>query len=275
MLPYRYTQLLTLVVCLWHSQSTAQAQKNGDPAETKTATLRMRIAYKGEPPLPLSLEVKSDPFCKQHSIPDERLLVSSDGSLENVLLIWDEAKNKAIMPKSFPALTSAQVDFKLEGCRFRPHIVVARVGQKLVVNSPDRTGHNPNIEFLNHPPSGALRPAGAPWTERLTVSEPGAMTVTCGVHSWERAYLVVKDHPFVGLSNDRGLIEIKDLPLGKNWFRIWHELIGKDFQLVWNGTATEAARGRISFDLVAGVNDLGTIELDAKQFRSRDDGGSK
>lgn len=265
---------LLAFVCL--GQDFVIGQQDASSAQKFSAALRLRVSYQGEPPPVAYLDANSDAICKQHKVPNERLLVGRDGSLQNVLLIWDEAKNREIAPKSYAAPASQQVDVKVEHCRIQPHIVFARVGQKLVISSPDQTAHNLNIGFFNNHPSGALRPAGATWTQPLTVSEPSVLIVECGVHAWERGYLVVKEHSFVGLANDGGFIEIKDLPIGKNWFRIWHESIGREFDhIVWNGTKTQTPRGRIEFSLSAGMNDLGAIALTADQFRARDEDGTK
>lgn len=201
-------------------------------------------------------------------IPDERLLVSRDGELQNVLLIWDERKNKDNFPKSFAPPVAEKVEMKFEGCRLQPHIVVVRVGQKFVVSSSDKTGHNSELGLINNEPLGLLIPAGQPMSYVLRKPEIAVIPIRCGVHAWEQAYMVVKEHPLVGLSDDHGLIEIKGLPIGKSWFRLWHESLPKEFdRFRWNGAETQSPRGYVAFDLKPGLNDLGIIELDEKQFR--------
>ncbi len=151
-------------------------------------------------------------------IPDERLLVSRDGELQNVLLIWDERKNKDNFPKSFAPPASKKVEMKFEGCRLLPHILVVRVGQEFVVSSSDPTGHNANYAFFNNPPSGLLMPAGKPKSYVLRSPEPAVVPIQCDVHSWERAYMVVKDHPLVGLSDEHGSSKSRGYQLAKVGF---------------------------------------------------------
>lgn len=258
----------TLATCLTLLPDLVLAQSDANPDATNTATLRVTLSYKGEPPAVAFLDGKSDSFCKHCMIPDERLLVSRDGELQNVLLIWDERKNKDNFPKSFAPAAAEKVEMKFEGCRLQPHVVVVRVGQKFVVSSSDKTGHNSELGLINNEPLGLLIPAGQPMSYVLRKPEIAVIPIRCGVHAWEQAYMVVKEHPLVGLSDDHGLIEIKGLPIGKSWFRLWHESLPKEFdRFRWNGAETQSPRGYVAFDLKPGLNDLGIIELDEKQFR--------
>lgn len=259
---------VALTTCLVLFPDFVLAQSDANPDATSTATLRVRLSYKGDPPAAAFLDGKSDSFCKHCMIPDERLLVSRDGELQNVLLIWDERKNKDNFPKSFAPPVAEKVELKFEGCRLRPHIVIVRVGQQVVASSSDKTGHNPDYAFFNNEPLGLLMPAGQLMSYTLRKPEIAVIPIRCGTHSWEQAYMVVKEHPLVGLSDEHGLIEIKGLPIGKSWFRIWHESLPKEFdRFRWNGAETQSPRGYVSFDLKPGLNDLGVIELDEKQFR--------
>lgn len=265
---------LTTCLVLFPDFVMAQSDANGDA--TGTATLRVRLSYKGDPPAAAFLDGKSDSFCKHCMIPDERLLVSRDGELQNVLLIWDERKNKDNFPKSFAPPAAEKVEMKFESCRLQPHIVVVRVGQEFVVTSSDKTGHNSELGLINNEPLGLLIPAGQPMSYVLRKPEIAVIPIQCGTHSWERAYMVVKEHPLVGLSDEHGLIEIKGLPIGKSSFRIWHESLVKEFdRFRWNGAETQSPRGYVAFDLKPGLNDLGVIELDEKQFSLVHEAGSK
>ena len=50
--------------------------------------------------------------------------------------------------------------------------------------------------------------------------------VACNIHPWMNAWLVVKDHPYMAVSDDNGKLEIKNLPAGEWSFQIWQEKAG-------------------------------------------------
>ncbi len=79
------------------------------------------------------------------------------------------------------------------------------------------------------------------------------------------AHIIVKPHPYIGVSAADGTIEIKDLPVGDGAaFRIWHEALGAINELSVNGKAQKLTRNRWDIELKPGVNDLGVVKLDVK-----------
>jgi hypothetical protein len=46
---------------------------------------------------------------------------------------------------------------------------------------------------------------------------------TCSIHPWEAAWLVVTGHPYVALSQTDSSFFLRNLPVGKWTFRLWHE----------------------------------------------------
>ena len=256
------TLALLLLIC-FGKVSAQEPSKSTDPQD---ATLRIKFVFDGEIPPQALLDGSMDPFCAGCKIPDERLIIGAKGELKNVALIWDERRNQEVAKRKF-AQVPQRVEMEFKNCRLSPRIVVARAGQEVVVHNRDKTGHSANFSLLNNTPSGLLAPVGGPQIVKLDTSEPAPMPIECNVHPWERAFLIVKEHPFVGVSSDEGVIEIQGLPVGNQWFRIWHESSDKNFQHVkWNGTQTLLTKGRIEFKLAPGLNELGVIQLNAEQF---------
>lgn len=253
------------------AKSVAQEPSLPLPSHPNSAALRINFRFDGPRPTIKPLVTHSDAFCATCNVPNESLLIGKNGELENVVLIWDEKLNRNYLPRIFEQPKSKQVEFEFEGCRLTPRIAIARVGQEVVVRNKDNTGHVINLMLLNSSPSGAIENPNNPTPIKLTASEPTAMPVRCGAHPWEQAHIIIKDHPYVAFSNATGSLEIKDLPVGKNWFRIWHESTKQPISKIdWNGEQTHLQRGRIEFDLKAGDNDLGTILINAEQFSAGD-----
>ncbi len=253
-------------VVVWSVSAPAFAQTDS-PAANETATLRIQIRFQGAVPSYKPIETK-DAFCQQFVISDDRLVVGENGNLANAVLIWDEKRNGHHLPRAFEKPKDATVEFKFKDCTLQPRIAVARVGQQVLIRNEDENGHSGAILFVNHEPLGSIAKPNAPFSRTLTVTEPAPMPVGCNVHPWERAYLIVKDHPLVGISNGPGGIEIKNLPVGKNWFQIWQESAKLPLtDVVWNGQELKLCRGRLLLELGPGVNDHGIIELKAEQFK--------
>ena len=242
------------------------AQEPSTPTKPEDATLRFKFTFGGAIPERGLRDGSSDPFCAGCKIPDERLVIGPNRELQNVALIWDERRNKDVPKREF-AKAPQRVEMEFKNCRLSPHIVVARVGQEIVLNNRDNTGHNESFLFFNNLLSGMIVLAGRPRLVKLDRSEPAPIPVECNVHPWERAFLIVKDHPYVGISNEEGVLEIQGLPVGNQWFQIWHESAEQGFQRVlWNGCESALKNGRIELKLAPGRNELGVMQLDAEQF---------
>lgn len=234
-----------------------------------SATLKIRVVFVGELPKLEPINSASDRVCANLAIPNETLIVGKEGALQNAALIWDEKKNA-----KFKAFDKDQkwrdrvVELKCKDCRFEPHILVMRAGQKIKQVIVDQTSHNANFHFFNNQAPGFLAPVGKPIVVSVPESEPAPIPIECNVHPWMKAHLIVKEHPYIGVSNSQGTIEIDNLPIGENVFRLWHEaLLGPIDKVVVNGTEKAINRGRIAFSLNSGLNDLGTMELEGSQFK--------
>ena len=55
----------------------------------------------------------------------------------------------------------------------------------------------------------------------------GTYHVTCDLHSWMSAWVVVTDQPYVAVTGTDGTFSIDDVPPGEYKVRIWHEEMGE------------------------------------------------
>lgn len=255
---------MLLLTCICVSLVGQEPDKGHIPG---SATLKMRIVYRGERPKLPPIDASKDPACAKPVIPNEILIVGNEGAIQNVALIWDEKRNaKLKVLENDESWRDKVVELRCEDCRFEPHILVMRAGQKVKVVCV-QTSHSANFGFFqNLVPSFSI-PAGVNKSLLVSKPEPAPVTIECNIHPWMRAYLIVKEHPYVGISDMDGAIEIDNLPVGENVFQLWHEAITKQYEnVVHNGVERTFERRRMTFDLAAGLNDLGTIEFKADQF---------
>jgi hypothetical protein len=86
-----------------------------------------------------------------------------------------------------------------------------------------------------------------------------------------KAFVIVQKHSLVGVSSADGVLEIKDLSVGKNLvFRVWHEAGRGIDRLYVDEKPQQLVRGGYwQLDLKPGVNDLGVVEISNKFFWNR------
>lgn len=250
--------LCALAVAASGIASSAQA---ADYADVKAT-----FVLKGKAPAPKPIAT-TGAYCGTLKIATESLIVNEkNNGIANVLLYPDPKSfdpKKADPSVKEPVVAKPVLDNNK--CRFVPHLLILEAGQELEVKNSDPEGHNANFAFLENDPSNKQIPAKGSMKMKITKAEPAPIPVTCGSHSWMKANVVVLDHPFVGVSDEDGKLEIKGLPTGKIKLKLWQEA-GRFKEVKINGKTVPVKRGAIEIDLKPGMNDLGTIELDASDF---------
>ena len=82
-----------------------------------------------------------------------------------------------------------------------------------------------------------------------------------------KGYLVVKEHPYVGVSDKDGKLTLKNVPAGKWSFQVWQEALGFVSEVKQDGKATKWEKGRVELTIKAGANDLGEVKIPAGAFK--------
>ena len=250
------------------------ASLNGVPkgkfvqANPKLATLRAKFVYGGKPPERQKLDTSRDPFCAPLEVLSDSMLVSPNGGLKNLVLIFDTRKSEDV-PAEQLEVPEKTILLDNNGCQFTPHIIFVRPGQTIEVKNSDATGHNANFTFFRNTSENFLIPAGQSKEKKIEAAEGASLNpVECNIHPWMKAYVVVQEHPYVGISDDEGQIEITNLPVGEVSFYIRHENAdGSIEEGTVGGKKEKWSRGKMERELKAGMNDLGTITLAPDQFR--------
>ncbi len=209
------------------------ATNGGDgesPAPGKVAegfgTLKGRVVFKGAPPqLALLVKngasIKDAEVCAAADLPDDKLVLSSDGGVANVFVYLSQS------PAGAPATPapSETVLFDQKGCRFVPHGLTIRVGQPLQIVSGDPIAHNTHVNSNKATPfNKVIKPSSRTGeTYSFDKSENEPVRVTCDFHGWMFAWMLPTDHPFAAVTDANGEFEIKNVPAGTHRFKVWHE----------------------------------------------------
>ena len=253
----------TLSLTLAIAAAAALAATASAVAAAGWGTIKGKFVFEGKVE-PAKIEPTKDvEFCSKHELFEEQVIVN-DGALQNVFvfLAVPRGKKVAINPEIKPAGPKV-LDNK--GCRFEPHAMTLWTEEELhVKNSDPGLGHNTNATVLiANTGFNETVPNDKPLVKKFTKSEPVPSTVSCSVHPWMNAVVLIRDNPYMAVSGKDGAFEIKGVPAGKQEFAFWHEARAnmRDLKV---GKEKADRKGQITVEVPAGETvDLGEIKVPA------------
>jgi plastocyanin len=125
-----------------------------------------------------------------------------------------------------PTRPTPQLDQR--GCQFLPRVVAMQAGNIEILNS-DGILHNVHTYSEANPPINKAQPRfRTVMTETFT--KPEVIKVTCDVHSWMVGWIAVHEHPYFGVTDERGVVRIEGVPAGTHTLQAWHEVLGRRSQ---------------------------------------------
>jgi hypothetical protein len=225
---------------------------------SKWGDLVGRFVFDGKPPERKRLKVDKDvACCGKFDIRDESLMVGRDGGLANVF-VYLRTRRVAVCPE-LEKKAAKEVLLDNRDCIFKPHCMKIWLGKQEyhIVNS-DPIGQTVAFAPLGDAPANIVLAAApgenveARWKFRRRQNVPVA--IHCNYHSWEIAYVLPLDHPYVDISAADGKFCIAKLPVGRWEFQAWHEKPQRLDMPKW-------PKGRFTVTIKPGTNDLGTIKI--------------
>lgn len=227
--------------------------------------LKGRFVYDGNPPVRKPVVITADQaFCGKQNILEENLVVNpANRGVANVIVWLYLARGDAppAIHSSYAETEKAEVHMDCHGCRFDPHARVLRITQTLLIRNLNPIGDSAKIDTLSNPPINIVIPIEGQWRQSYASAERMPARVSCSLHPWESGWLLVKEHPYMAVSNADGSFAIKNLPAGKWTFQFWHEQSGYLTEVKFQGKPTAWKRGRVEFEIKPGENDLGDVLL--------------
>jgi hypothetical protein len=133
-------------------------------------------------------------------------------------------------------------------------------------------GHNTNIAAITdgNLAQNIVVPSGGQVKMKFPVEERFPMHLACNIHPWMHGKVVVKEHPYVAVTDKDGKLTIKNIPVGTWTFQFWHERPGYVVDVTIGGKKTNWKRGRPELTIKAGKNDLGVIKLAPSVFEEKE-----
>jgi plastocyanin len=234
----------------------------GQTSAADWGSIKGKFVVDGSVGEPAAINVNKDTeYCGKHNLVDETIVVGDGNGLANMVVFIYTRKALEVHP-DYEAAAKEPVTLDNNGCHFVPHVMALRTGQPLEIkNSDPGIGHNTNATFVANPTFNEMVANATPITKTLTKAEPIPASVACNVHPWMKGYIVLREDPYVGISNENGEFEIKNIPVGQHEFIFWHEAKGNMRDLALKEGKTDR-RGRAKFKIVAGETlDLGEIKV--------------
>lgn len=247
--------LCTLFLCL----QTANVL-----ADQKWGHLEVTLRY-GGPPVKVNYLDTRNPDIK---VPDERLVVNpANKGLQNVAIYLSNTKPVRVH-RSYNRLIDQDVEVSLKNRRLEPHVFGVWTSQKLIFTNLDKHGYNPNLSTFKNPPVSFLIRPNVNYRHQFKIPERLPCPVFCSVHPWIRGFAVIRDHPYIGVSDKNGDIAIRNIPAGIHRFQFWHESAGYLTNVKIDGKLIQWKYGRIEIEIRPNkTTKLDVIEVPAAEFK--------
>lgn len=228
--------------------------------------IRGQFVYDGKAPKAGAINVDKDvAFCGPFDLKNETLVVNpKNGGVKNVVVyLYVSRDGKKPPPSPKAAELPKEVRIDNEKCRFEPRIAVMTKDQTLVIGNKDQVAHNSKIDVINQDNVSVnpIIPAGKDYPHTFNAAESLPIPIGCSIHPWMNGYILIKDDPYFGVTDEDGKFEIDGLPEGEWTFRFWQENIGYVQKVKQGGKSSTWRRGELKITIKDGkVFDLGEVK---------------
>lgn len=235
---YKYVYFAVLAICLlilgfYNTKNAVAAYEEGEVSNGGTITGTVKFADNIPKAKMLTVD-KDQKTCGHDPIPSEALILSSDATIKNaVVSISNISKGK-----KFKKSEGQSIDQK--GCVFIPHVSIVPPGSTINLLNSDDVMHNLHSWSMKNTAFNEGVSGGGKLSK--TFEYPETIKITCDVHKWMSAWLIVQENPYYALTDENGNFQIEDVPPGTYTLEAWQESLGKVTQevTVKSGEVTKA-----------------------------------
>lgn len=256
------------------------AASGADLSGAEWGSLKGRFVYDGAPPAAARLNITTDKeCCDVHGLTSETLVVHPENRGVRYVIVY-LYQNKSGLQRTpyderevpiharYLPLEQQVVELDNRHCRFEPHVALVWTRQAVRMANSDPIGHNVKIDCgRDNGPSNDTLPSGGSLERRFTHAERFPVPVSCSIHPWMKGWIVIRDTPYMAVTDADGAFELRDLPVGTWQFMCWHETAGYLSRVQVHGRAEEWKRGIATFTIQPGQEDLGDILLSPALFK--------
>jgi plastocyanin len=110
-------------------------------------------------------------------------------------------------------------------CVFEKHVTLVAAGGDVLIKNSDSVLHNVSASTVQN---GSFNEGLGPGKDlKKTFATPDFMKITCSVHPWMNAGIVVMANPYYSVTSDKGEYVLSDIPAGKYTIMVQHLELGK------------------------------------------------
>lgn len=226
-------------------------------------SLKIKFTLEGEAPKAeaVFLHGTDAEFCASKSVVHESLAVGPKKEIQNVVM-WLVTAPDQPAPHSEAAIKALAKEVKLQtlGCRYEPHITLVHTSQTLVISNPDPIRHAAKVDLFRNPSFNTLLPVGEAQKREFKEFENRPMPIATCAHLWMGGWILIRDNPYFGVSDAKGVLTIPHIPEGKHTFVIWHEKRGYVAGGTLGGKPQNFKQGKLEVT-IAGNTDLGEMTI--------------
>ncbi|MFI4875637.1 MAG: hypothetical protein ACIALR_09880 [Blastopirellula sp. JB062] len=192
---------------------------------TQFATLRGQFKIQGTPPPNPALSVTKDTaVCNPNNVSLHAPQVVVDPQSQGIknMVVMIETPADWVHPDALGS--TEKVKFDQKACLFVDHVFGMQATQTLEILNSDPIAHNTKMEPRRNTASNVNVPGGASTTYQPTTGEKEPFEVTCSIHPWMKAYILIRNDAYYAISGADGTFEIANVPAGAPiQVRVWHE----------------------------------------------------
>lgn len=190
--------------------------------ESTVGSVKGTVVLEGTPPPNKAINIGTCVSDAKGPVNEDKVLVQG-GKLQNSF-VWIKTGLDSYRAGDPPA---EPVVLDQKGCIYKPHVVGARVGQKVVVLNSDPVLHNVHSETKQNSEFNEMMPTKDMRIEKVFEKTEVPVRAKCDVHPWMSAFVGVVPHPFFAVTDASGTFTLNNVPEGDYEIEAWHEVFGR------------------------------------------------
>ena len=194
--------------------------KYEEAAVSDGGTVQGKVTYNGSIKKKTVLPTKDKRVCGK--VRKEPLILVGDGGAVKDSVVYLKGIESG---KPWPEMMTQVPVLDQEGCKFHPHVQVARQGSLDIVNS-DPVLHNTHGYYGKRTAFNVALPEKDQKVTKV-LKQPGTVKVDCDAHGWMLGWVHVVDNPYFFQTGDDGTFSISDVPPGDYTLAAWQEWLGE------------------------------------------------
>ncbi len=200
---------------------------------------------------------------------DDNIVVDENGGLRDVfVMMYVKGKGADAPIHESYSKDDEEKELSIDNvkCRFVPHALFVQTGKSVLLKNSDTVGHNCQVTTFNNECNVNL-PAGDSVPVKFEKSDKIPGIVNCKMHEWMDGVVLIRDNPYVAITDGEGKFEIKNVPAGEWEFQFWHKKSGYMKKLE-SGTYKFGRKGQAEVKISnEGETDMGQLEFPTKAFK--------